>query len=97
MFSVMASGTAPLSYQWQKNGAVITGATSATYTTAPTTSADNGAQFNVVVRNSYGSATSNAATLTVSGGGTPVGNYLVPVTVTINGVTQSITVSLIVQ
>jgi hypothetical protein len=97
MFSVMASGTAPLSYQWQKNGAVITGATSSTYTTAPTTSADNGAQFNVVVRNSYGSATSNAATLTVSGGGTPVGNYLVPVTVTINGVTQSITVSLIVQ
>src|SRR4029077_388089 len=30
-FSVVASGTAPLSYQWQKNGADISGATSASY------------------------------------------------------------------
>ena len=36
-FSVTATGTAPLSYQWQKNGANITGATSASYTTPMTT------------------------------------------------------------
>jgi len=64
-FSVVASGTAPLSYQWQKNGSPIGGATSATYTTPATAATDNGATFRVVVSNSAGSATSNNATLTV--------------------------------
>jgi hypothetical protein len=65
-FSVVASGTAPLSYQWQKNGANIGGATSASYTTPATTTSDSGSTFVVVVSNSAGSATSNAATLTVN-------------------------------
>jgi O-glycosyl hydrolase len=65
-FSVTASGTAPLAYQWQKNGATISGATAATYTTPATTSADNGATFQVLVSNSAGSVTSFAATLTVN-------------------------------
>jgi len=64
-FSVTATGTAPLSYQWNKNGAAISGATSATYTTPATTSADNGAKFTVVVTNSAGSITSDPASLTV--------------------------------
>src|SRR2546421_2558268 len=41
-FTVAATGTAPLSYQWQKNGTAIGGATAARYTTAATTAADNG-------------------------------------------------------
>src|SRR2546429_9389545 len=61
-FTVVATGTAPLSYQWQKSGTAISGATSASYTTAATTSADNGAQFVVAVSNSPGNVTSNAAT-----------------------------------
>ena len=65
-FSAMATGTAPLAYQWQKNSANISGATSASYTTPATVSGDNGAAFRVVVTNSAGSATSNAATLTVT-------------------------------
>ncbi len=65
-FSVAATGTAPLSYQWQKNGANIAGATAASYTTPATTSSDNGAQFTVVVSNTAGGATSSAATLTVN-------------------------------
>jgi ASPM-SPD-2-Hydin domain-containing protein/immunoglobulin I-set domain protein/Ig-like domain-containing protein len=65
-FSVVAAGTAPLSYQWQKNGTAITAATSSSYTTPATTTSDNGAQFTVVVGNSAGSVTSNAATLTVN-------------------------------
>ena len=69
-FAVTASGTAPLSYQWNRNGAAISGATSASYTTPATTTSDNGAQFTVVVSNSNGSATSNAATLTVSAAAT---------------------------
>jgi beta-galactosidase len=48
-----------------KNGTVITGATSASYTTPATSASDNGAQFSVKVTNSTGNATSNAATLTV--------------------------------
>jgi hypothetical protein len=65
-FSVTAGGTAPLTYQWQKNAANITGATLVSYTTPATTSADNGEQYRVVVSNATGTATSNSATLTVS-------------------------------
>src|SRR5207244_724648 len=55
-----AAGTAPLSYQWQKNGASIAGATSASYTTAATTTSDSGSTFRVVVSNSAGTVTSSA-------------------------------------
>jgi hypothetical protein len=65
-FSVAATGTATLTYQWKKNGAAIGGATSASYSTPATTSSDSGAQFTVTVTNSFGNATSNAATLTVN-------------------------------
>jgi len=65
-FTVAATGTAPLSFQWQKNGTTITGATSSTYTTPATTSSDNGAKFTVLVSNSVGNVTSSAATLTVN-------------------------------
>jgi len=67
-FSVTASGTAPLSYQWQKNGATIAGATSASYTTPATTTADSGSSYRVVVSNTVSSVTSSAATLTVNAG-----------------------------
>ncbi len=76
-FTVTASGTSPLSYQWRKNGANISGATSASYTTPATATADNGATFSVVVSNSAGSATSNNATLTVTSGGGGGGSELI--------------------
>jgi Bacterial Ig domain/Putative Ig domain/Immunoglobulin domain/Right handed beta helix region len=65
-FSVTASGTAPLNYQWNKNGGAISGATSSSYTTPATISADSGALFTVLISNTAGSLTSNAATLTVN-------------------------------
>ena len=65
-FTVVASGSAPLTYQWQKNASAIAGATSATYTTPATATSDDGSQFKVVVSNSAGSATSNPAMLNVS-------------------------------
>jgi hypothetical protein len=65
-FSVVATGTAPLNYQWQKGSTPIAGATAASYTSAATTASDNGTAFRVVVSNAAGSATSNAATLTVN-------------------------------
>lgn len=64
-FSVTATGTAPLKYQWQKNGVNITGATAATYTIASTTSSHAGF-YRAVVSNTVGSVTSNAAQLTVT-------------------------------
>jgi len=64
-FAVVATGTAPLAYQWQKNGVNIPGATSSSYTTAATT-ADNGSTFDVVVSNTAGTVTSATATLTVT-------------------------------
>src|SRR5439155_675191 len=57
-FTVTATGTAPLSYQWQKNGTAIGAATAASYTTPATPSPDNGAQFTVVVSNAASSVTS---------------------------------------
>ncbi len=65
-FSVTVLGTTPLTYQWQKGATAITGATSASYTTAPTTTSDSGSQFSVVVTNAIASVTSNPATLTVT-------------------------------
>jgi len=65
-FSVVATGTAPLTYQWQRNSANISGATSANYTTPATVSGDNGSTFQVIVTNSVTSVTSNPATLTVN-------------------------------
>ena len=65
-FSVVATGSATLAYQWKKNGGNIDGATNSTYTTPATSLGDSGAVFTVVVSNSAGTVTSNTATLTVS-------------------------------
>jgi poly(3-hydroxybutyrate) depolymerase len=65
-FWVSATGNATLSYQWQKNGTNIPGATANYYTTPPTSTADNGATFRAVVTNGSGSVTSASATLTVN-------------------------------
>jgi hypothetical protein len=64
-FGITAGGTAPLSYQWQKNGANIAGATSVSYTTPVTTTTDSGSTFRVIVSNAAGAVSSTAATLTV--------------------------------
>jgi hypothetical protein len=71
-FTVTAAGTAPLSYQWQKASTSISGATSSTYTTPATALTDNGSQYDVVVSNSLGNATSTLATLTVTTTPAPV-------------------------
>ncbi len=66
-FSVTATGTAPLNYQWSENGAEISGATGASYTT-PAVALGNGSStsvgsFEVTVSNASGSVTSESATL----------------------------------
>jgi hypothetical protein len=65
-FSVTVMGTTPFSYQWQKGTTSLAGATSASYTTPATTTADSGSQYSVVVSNAIATITSNAAILTVN-------------------------------
>lgn len=64
-FAVTAGGDAPLTYQWQKNGAAIAGATASSYTTPVLALADTGATYGVTVRNSAGSVVSQAVGLSV--------------------------------
>ena len=73
-FSVTATGTAPLSYQWLKSGTPISGATGASYTTPTVTLTDSGASFTVTVTNSAGSVTSSGAKL--SANADPEGLYM---------------------
>ena len=80
-FSVVATGTQPLTYQWQENGANISGATSASYTTPATTASDNASTFRVIVGDVVGNQPSNTATLTV----------LVPPTITTQPTNATVT------
>ena len=65
VMGVNAMGTAPLTYQWQKNNVNIAGAIGTSYSLTNAQSDDNGT-YRVVVSNAVGSVTSNGATLTVS-------------------------------
>ncbi len=78
-FTVATSaGTAPLTYQWRKNTVAIPGATLATYTIPSAQVADSGS-YDCQVSNCAGTATSNAATLTV---GAAVSVSISPLTTT---------------
>ena len=63
-FQVYATGTS-LGYQWYVNGNLISGSTSASYTTPATATGNQGDQYYCVVFNASGSVTSTTATLTV--------------------------------
>ena len=65
-FSVIAVSSTLLSYQWQKDGINIPGATNSTYTTNNLNLADNNLNsYRVIVTNINGSDTSNAVKVTV--------------------------------
>src|SRR5208283_1654421 len=64
-FTVVANGTPAPTYQWQKNGANISGATSASYTIA-SVEMRNAGTYRVVAINSVGSVKSSGAVLTVT-------------------------------
>jgi aldose sugar dehydrogenase len=66
VFTVTAAGTAPLSYQWRRNGQPITGANEASYTLAKTELTDTASTFSVVVTNAKGDVTSREALLKVN-------------------------------
>jgi len=80
-FAVVASGTAPLTYQWKLGGVNVSGGTSATLNISSVTTGQAGV-YTCVVANSAGSATSSAATLTV--------NAVVAPTITTQPVSQTV-------
>ncbi|MBA3711621.1 MAG: PQQ-dependent sugar dehydrogenase [Pyrinomonadaceae bacterium] len=65
-FNVSATGSTPLTYQWQSNGVNINSANTSSYTISTATLADHGARFRCVVSNAFGSVSSSEATLTVT-------------------------------
>jgi endonuclease/exonuclease/phosphatase family metal-dependent hydrolase len=65
-FSVVADGTAPLSYQWSSNNVIVPDATNATFTLSNVTTNLNGSTYFVIVTNIVGSTNSQTATLTVT-------------------------------
>jgi hypothetical protein len=64
-FTVVANGTLPLHFQWNRGGLPIAGATGSSYSFVCHYPADDGALFSVTVTNSVGSSNSAMATLTV--------------------------------
>jgi hypothetical protein len=64
-FTVTATGTAPLSYQWYQGGAAISGATASSYT-APATTTIGSSVYTVIVTNVAGTVMSATATLSVA-------------------------------
>jgi len=83
-FSVANSGSAPLTYQWMKNGVAISAASSSNYSTPVTIIIDNGAHFIVAVANASGTVTSSAALLTVTA-------PIIAPSITLQAMAQSIT------
>ncbi len=90
-FALTAYGSPTLLYQWSVNGQAIAGATAATYVTPPTTPADNGAQYQCVVTNPNGTATSAVAILTVTTNNAPVPVITLPIAGTLYSATDVIT------
>jgi len=89
-FSVTATGDGTLTYQWNKGGVAIGGATSSSYT-IPSVAASDAGSYTVVVTGLRGPVTSNAATLTVNN---PVTISAQPASQTVNpgaSVTFSVT------
>ncbi len=90
-FSFGAEGSAPLTFQWKRNGINIASATNSSYITPVLVLADSGAKFSVTVSNGSGSVTSSEATLTVQG---PPAITTQPVPVSVNvGATATFTVT----
>lgn len=75
-FSAAADGAT--GFQWQRNGTNISGATGGSYTLATTTVNDTGARFRAVASNSFGSVTTDEATLTVTTNRSPTARIDTP-------------------
>lgn len=89
-FSVVAAGTGPLGYQWQKDDVAINGAISPSYVISAVSVTDAGA-YTVVVTNAAGAVTSHAATLTVN----VLTGSVINRTITTNGAVVSVSLVIV--
>jgi len=71
VFQVIVASVDPISYQWQRNGTNISGATAASYTNSPVPLSDNGATFQCVLSNPIGATNTVPVTLSVTPDVTP--------------------------
>lgn len=92
-FSVTATGSAPLSYQWTRNNVAIAGATGSSYTIPSVAQSDFGVSFRVVVSNAVNSVTSQPAVLTATSNTPPVPTIQSPMAGTLFSGGQTITFS----
>ena len=76
-FSVSATGSVPLNYQWYENGVAIDGATRSSYTTPPLLFKEESTPYSVDVTNAYGQETSSA-TLDIVSSDAYVANSVLP-------------------
>lgn len=81
-FSVTATGSAPLSYQWRRGNGSVSGGTNASFT-IPSAQVSDGDGYWVTITNSFGSVTSRAARLTLNQ--PPVFNFQPPDVTTFDG------------
>lgn len=65
------TGTGPMTYVWEKDGAIVPGAVSASYTKGSATTVDSG-QYTVTVTNLAGTVTSSATLVTVNSAVAPL-------------------------
>lgn len=77
VFKIVASGDAPLGYQWIRDGVAISAATASALALSTVSSNDQGSGFLVAVTNRFGATTSLVAVLTVDYGvaGPPQTNH----------------------
>jgi hypothetical protein len=83
-FTVGATGTPLLEYQWYTNGVAVSGATDSSFTLTSLALAQNGTEVSAVVSNNYGTATSSGALLTVQPPGAPLNVSISPTSQTVS-------------
>jgi glucose/arabinose dehydrogenase len=77
-FTVGATGSGTLTYQWQRNQVNISGATGSSFTLSNAQTGDSGAKFRAKVTNANGTSTSSEATLTVTTNKAPTPTITAP-------------------
>ncbi|MCB1210160.1 MAG: PQQ-dependent sugar dehydrogenase [Verrucomicrobiales bacterium] len=92
-FTLEVDGVAPFSFQWQRNGVDIPGATNQILIVPAVVIGDNGAQFRCVVTNAFDSVISDPGTLSVTTNQRPTASIDSPVDGTLYSAGDTLTVT----
>ena|SRR6202046_4483369 len=75
-FSVVATSTAPIQYQWSKNASLLSGETSPSLTTPPVQPSDNGSTWGVTASVGGDSASASASLTVITGTATGASTFV---------------------